>query len=112
MPRVLPDRLQAVERRLRLVVLLDTCAEVGLDPVSGHAIHALAYLSDALAPVWNLPVVETELLKRRHRPFFPALQADLDWLVGAGLVSVHKFSYERDEDGHGWRLVAVVPRQT
>lgn len=106
MTEVLSAGLQAIERRLRLLVILVTCGDVGIDPVSGHALHALAYLTDALAPVWNLPVAEAQLLKRRHRPFFPALQADLDWLVGAGLVHVHKFSYERDDDGHGWRLVA------
>lgn len=106
MSAAFPARLEAVERRLRLLVILDTCGGVGLDPISGHALHALAYLTDALAPVWNLPVAEAELLKRRHRPFFPALQADLDWLVGAGLVLVHEFSYEPDEDRHGWRLAA------
>ena len=99
-------RLQAIERRVRLLAILEACGDVGIDPVGGHAVHALAYLTDALAPVWHLPISEGQLLKRRHRPFFPALQADLDRLVGMGMVEVPRFAYERDDDGSGWRLDA------
>jgi hypothetical protein len=74
-------------------------------PVTADTVHVLAYLTDALAPVWHLPIINAQLLKRDDRPFFPALQRDLDWLVGSGVLFVHDFDYAR-VDGEGWRLSA------
>jgi len=102
---LLPVELRHVERRVRLTQVLSACTEVGMTPVLGSTIHVLAYLTDALAPVWHLPIRNAQLLKREARPFFPALQRDLDWLVGAGVVVVHTFDYERENDD-GWRLAA------
>lgn len=102
---LLPVGLRHVERRTRLVQILGACAEVGMVPASGAAVHVFAYLTDALAPVWHLPIVNAQLIKRESRPFFPALQQDLDGLVGAGVVLVDAFDYGQEDNG-GWRLSA------
>lgn len=104
--KLLPLELRHVERRVRLIQVLATCSEVGMVPVAGDIVHVLAYLTDALAPVWHLPQMNAQLLKRDQRPFFPALQDDLDWLVGAGIVLVENFDYV-DVLGEGWRLSAT-----
>jgi hypothetical protein len=102
----LPVGLASVDRRVRLLAILDVCDEVGMTPVLGFSVHAFAYLTDALAPVWDLPAMDAQLIKRKYRPFFPALQSDLDWLVGVGLVVVEHFEYMEDPSGAGWRLNA------
>ncbi|MDG4814689.1 hypothetical protein O7628_04070 [Micromonospora sp. WMMD956] len=97
--------MQQIERQLRLIAIFDAAEEVGLYPVDVRTLHTLAYLADALAPVWHLPILDGQVLKRRTYPFFPALQHDLDLLVGLGVVQVDSFAYEEDwEDG--WRLSA------
>jgi hypothetical protein len=103
----LPDvRADAVQRRVRLLTLFRAAADVGLDPLGVGTVHALAYLTDALAPVWHLPPLDAAVLKRATRPFFPALQRDLDALVGHGLVQVTRFAHVSDDEGRTWRLDA------
>jgi hypothetical protein len=84
-------------------MLLDAAENAGLTPIPILRLHMLAYLSNVLAPVWEMPVLEGKLLKRRGGPFYPVLQGDLDRLVGMGVVFISKLSHERDLDGR-WRL--------
>ncbi|MEX2291791.1 MAG: hypothetical protein WD794_15880 [Mycobacteriales bacterium] len=100
------ERYHVVRRRVRLLTLLRAAADVGLDPLGVGTVHALAYLTDALSPVWHLPPLDGQVLKRVVRPYFPALQRDVDALVGAGLVEVVRFAHLPDEGGRGWRLDA------
>lgn len=76
-------------RSVRLLTILRCAEETGFTPVPGAAIHTVAYLADALSPVWGLPLLDAHVLKQRTRPNFPALQRDLDVLVGRGLVQVN-----------------------
>lgn len=100
------NRYESVERKVRLLTILRAAADVGLDPVRVDTIHALAYLTDALSPVWGFPPLDVTVLKRAATPFFPVLQRDLDSLVGQGLVRVVRLDYLESEDGRGWRLDA------
>ena len=90
-------------RRIRLVVLLDSAEKAGLVPLSVLRLHSLAFLSNVLAPVWNMQALDGKILKRRGGPFYPELQHDLDRLVGMGVVVVSNLSHVRDEDQR-WRL--------
>ncbi len=76
-------------RSIRLLSILRCAHNTGFEPVPGTAIHTIAYLADALSPVWGLPLLDAHVLKNRTRPNFPALQRDLDVLVGRGVVEVH-----------------------
>ena len=67
-------------------------------------IHALAYLSNALAPIWNLLPFDGKLLKRQRGPYYPALQWDLERLVAQGLVRVSGLRYVKDASR--WRIDA------
>jgi hypothetical protein len=97
-----PVSVEHLERKLRVLAILDAGEQIGLVPLPVGALHAIAYFADALAPVWNIPVIDGRLLKR-HRPYYPSLQADLDRLVGGGVVLVEDVSYTRAEDG-SWRI--------
>ena len=82
---LLPAALSRTARQFRLLVVIDAAERVGLTPLPVGPLHTLAYLTDALAPVWNLPVLDGQILKQ-VQPFFPLLQADVDRLVGRGLL--------------------------
>ncbi len=97
------ERFLSLRRRVRLVVLLDAAEAAGLVPIRILRLHAFAYLSNVLAPVWDLSVLDGKVFKRRGGPFYPALQRDLDRLVGMGVVKITGLGYARDDDGR-WRL--------
>jgi hypothetical protein len=99
---LLPVEPLDIERKLRVLAILDAGEEIGLMPLPVEALHATAYFVDALAPVWDIPIIDGRILKR-YRPYYPALQADLDRLVGCGVVLVEDVRYGQAEDD-SWRL--------
>lgn len=93
----------AATRQLRLLGLLDGAERIGLAPVGLQTLHSLAYFSDVLAPIWNLPVIDGQLLKQ-VRLYYPSLQEDIDSLVATGVVTVSNVDYV---EWHGaWTLSA------
>ena len=92
-----------VRRRVRLITLIDAATRAGIVPIPILRIHTLAYLANVLAPVWDLPVLEGEILKRHGGPFYPALQQDLDRLVGLGVTNLTELHHVEDLPGR-WRL--------
>jgi len=93
----------SIRRRLRLVMLLDAAEKAGLVPLGVLRLHSFAYFSNVLAPVWEMPAQSGRVLKRRGGPFYPALQSDLDRLVGMGVVLISNLGYEVDDEG-SWRI--------
>ncbi|MDE2823437.1 MAG: hypothetical protein OXK79_08020 [Chloroflexota bacterium] len=96
-------RVESLRRQARIILLLHGAANAGLCPISILALHAYAYLSNVLAPVWDMPVLDGKILKRKGGPFYPALQGDLDRLVGVGLVRISHVTHVQDSEGR-WRL--------
>lgn len=97
------DRLDSVNRQARILLLLNGATNAGLCPISILALHGYAYLSNVLAPVWNMLPLDGKILKRKGGPFYPALQADLDRLVGIGMVQISDITHVQDPEGK-WRL--------
>jgi hypothetical protein len=91
-----------IERRLRLIMLLDASEKAGLSPTPILQLHTFAYLSNVLAPVWEMPILDGKIYKRRGGPFYPVLQQDLDRLVGMGVVTITGVKYVQDDKR--WRL--------
>lgn len=90
----------AIRRRVRIVILLQASAEAGIEPLPTLRLHAIAYLANVLAPVWDMPSVDGAILKRSGGPFYPDLQRDLDRLVGLGVVRVADLRHVRLDDTH------------
>lgn len=101
---LLPSDLKQVARRLRIVAILDGADRLGISPLGLLSLHSIAYFADALAPVWNLPIMDGQVLKRRQ-PYYPSLQEDLDRLVGQGVVDVRSVTYTETDPG-SWLLDA------
>jgi hypothetical protein len=97
------EDIGTLRRQVRIVVLLHAADRAGLTPLPILRLHTFAFLSNVLAPVWRLPPLDGKLLKRRGGPFYPALQLDLDRLVGMGVARISGLSHAKDE-GDRWRL--------
>ena len=93
----------SLRRQVRLLILLSSAEEAGISPLRILRLHAFAYLSNVLAPVWKLHALDGKVLKRRGGPFYPALQRDLDRLVGIGLVKIGGLGHVQDDERR-WRL--------
>lgn len=100
---VKPTPVDGLRRRVRLVMLLDAAENAGLVPLNILRLHAFAYLSNVLAPVWNMPILNGRVLKRHGGPFYPDLQQDLDRLVGMGVTVISGVGHVQDE-AKRWRL--------
>lgn len=93
---------ERTELQVRVVRLIAALIEAGMEEVTLEDFHAFAFFADALAPVWgNLPPLG-DVLKDEDGPHYPALQRELDFLVGRGLVTVSHLS--PDDRGGRWRL--------
>ncbi|WP_434848615.1 hypothetical protein [Bradyrhizobium oligotrophicum] len=92
----------AINDRLRLILLLDACEAADIAPIPLMRIHALAFLANVLSPIWSVRSYDGKILKRRGGPFYPELQTELDRLVGLGFVTVCGVRHIQDEGR--WRL--------
>ena len=99
----------SIQRRVRLVLLLDASREAGIDPLPTLRLHLIAYLANVLSPVWDMPSADDSslkkngsVLKQRSGPFYPDLQTDLDRLVGMGIVEVKNLQYQSLDGGRYW----------
>ena len=97
----------SIQRRVRLVLLLEASRDAGIEPLATRRLHFIAYLVNVLSPVWDLPSVRVSglrksgsVLKRKEGPFYPQLQRDLDRLVGMGVAHAEELRYERLDAGH------------
>ncbi len=103
MSELSPTVAATLRRQARILILLDGAAKAGLAPMGIIPFHAFAFLSNVLAPVWDMPAFDGKILKRKGGPFYPALQRDLDRMVGLGMVLITQVAHVREADGK-WRL--------
>lgn len=96
----------ARQQAVRVLVLLDALAQVGLVPTPARALHELAYLANVLSPVFDLTPFDAKLLKRSSGPYYPELQQGIDRLVGRGLVDARDVEYRLVEEEKRYRVVA------
>ena len=61
--------LDARKRPVRVLSLLDSLARAAISPVTVRVLHELAYLTNVLAPVFDLPPFSASLLRRRGGPY-------------------------------------------
>jgi hypothetical protein len=63
------EQFASLRRRVRVVTLLEAAEAAGLVPLGILRLHAFAYLSNVLAPVWDMPALDGKVLKRRGGPW-------------------------------------------
>ncbi|ADU63537.1 MULTISPECIES: hypothetical protein [Pseudodesulfovibrio] len=95
--------IDEIKRHVRLVLLLHASANAGMTPIPIRNFHAFSYLSNVLAPVWELEPFDKILLKRKGGPLYINVQHDLDRLVGKGIATVSDIKYMQNSDGQ-WEL--------
>lgn len=93
-----------LRRQARILTLLHAAKEAGLTPIGIIQVHTFAYLSNVLAPIWNMPALDGKVLKRLGGPFYPALQRDLDRLVGRGIIQISNVTHVQHGPRGRWRL--------
>ena len=76
----------------RLLQMLAALERVGGTPVDTRSLHAFAFFANVLSPLWDLHPLEGSVLKENGAPYFPALQRELNVLVGSGFVTVVSLS--------------------
>ena len=88
--------------QVRVLRLLAALVDAGVEDVSLEDFHAFAFFAEALAPVWSVRSPLGGVLKEEEGPHYPALQRELDRLVGQGLVTITRLTGE--DRGGRWRL--------
>jgi hypothetical protein len=67
---------------------MEALERTGGTPIDTRTLHAFAFFANVLSPLWDLEPLDGSILKDQHGPYYPALQRELDALVGDGLVTV------------------------
>ena len=91
--QIVPDHLERIRRRARLLLLLDAAERAGITPIASGKLHAFAYLADVLSPVWNLIPFDGKIYKSEGEPHYPDLQVELDHMVALGLLQINDLRY-------------------
>ncbi|ABF09704.1 hypothetical protein [Cupriavidus metallidurans] len=100
------DSLEARKRPIRVLALLEALADASIFEAPLRVVHELAYLSNVLAPVFELAPFSASLLKRQGGPYYPELQDTIDLLVGRGMVFASGIRYEPVPEEKRYRLHA------
>lgn len=95
-----PDTRTSLQ--LRVLRLLSALMRAGIEEVTIEDFHAFAFFAEVLAPVWGVGSPIGDVLKEADGPHYPALQREIDHLVGLGLVRIPHLS--SDDRGGRWRL--------
>lgn len=98
--------IEVRRRPLRVLALLDALSRASIFEVPLRVMHELAYLSNVLAPVFELAPFSASLLKRQGGPYYPELQETIDALVGRGLVLASGIRYVHVAEEKRYRLQA------
>ncbi|AIV54310.1 hypothetical protein Y603_4987 [Burkholderia pseudomallei MSHR1153] len=107
MATVDPGQSVEVRRRpIRVLALLDALYRASIFEASLRTVHELAYLSNVLAPVFELAPFTASLLKRQGGPYYPELQETIDVLVGRGMVLASDIRYAFVTEEKRYRLQA------
>lgn len=109
MKQALPELSRSLDTRkrpVRVLALLDALEGASIFEAPLRVVHELTYLSNVLAPVFELAPISASLLKRQGGPYYPDLQDTIDQLVGRGLVLASGIRYERVPEEQRYRLVA------
>jgi len=75
-------------QRIWLMLLMDALERNAMAPIAQMRFHRLVFLTNTLAPVYDLDPCKASLVKDKRGPFYPDIQWDIDRLVVSGLFSM------------------------
>lgn len=75
-------------QRIWILLLMDALERSAITPIAQMRFHRLVFLSNTLAPVYDLDPCKASLVKDKRGPFYPDIQWDIDRLVVSGLFSM------------------------
>lgn len=83
-----PSMKDDVDIRARVLQIMAALEEAGVTPIANRDLHAIAYLSNVLSPMWEVEPLEGSILKSQAGPRSAVFEQQLDRCVGQGLISV------------------------
>lgn len=100
------DRIDIMHLRIRALMILASARDAAIDPMPAEVLHKLAYFSNLLAPLWNVPPLDGKILRLKRGPYYPDLQRQVDILVAMGVVRLNNLRYKKIEDQDTWHILA------
>ena len=85
--------------RVWLLLLVDSCRDVGLLPLEKRVFHRIVFLSNCLAPLFKAVPSAGHIVKYKRGPFYPELQSHLDCLAVCQVIGLSELRYDDDEFG-------------
>ncbi len=100
-----------LRNRAWVLGILSLSNRTGMLPISKQRLHALIFLANCLAPIYDDRGIDTRVIRHTEGPFYPDAQWDLDRLVGDGLATVENVAYVPRVD-HWWMQAnyRITPR--
>lgn len=100
-----------LRNRAWVLGILSLSNRAGMLPISKQRLHALIFLANCLAPIYDDRGIDTRVIRHTEGPFYPDAQWDLDRLVGDGLAMVGNVAYVPSVD-HWWMRAdyRITPR--
>jgi hypothetical protein len=92
-----PD--SSIAYQLRALLIVEGFRATSVYPVPLDAIHAVAYFTDAFAPLWRTEALSENVLKTREVPRDRQLQDGIDRLVGRGVLLPSAVTYIQEASG-------------
>lgn len=83
--------------QLRALTIVSGFESTFLYPVPVEMVHACSYFCDALSSLWSVDPIDDIVLKSEGVPLSPVLQAEIDWLVGHGLLVPSNVAYAKTD---------------
>jgi hypothetical protein len=74
--------------RARLVQIMAALERNGATPIPSRSLHSFAFFANVLSPIWDLTPLDGSVLKQKSGPFYPALQREIDYLIGRSVLTV------------------------
>jgi hypothetical protein len=87
--------IEVMSVRARLLQIVSKLESASGAHVSFQDIHLFFYFTNVLAPLWQVSPIADSVLKDSWGPYFPALQAEVDRLIGMGFFKVESFNFRR-----------------
>lgn len=85
--------------RARLVQIMAALERNGATPIPSRSLHSFAFFANVLSPIWDLTPLDGSVLKESGGPYYPALQREIDFLIGRTVLTVVSLK----NMGHGER---------